>query len=522
MDIELTARVAVSPAIYSIDMPYEYKIPSGLSGKLRPGMRVIVPFGRGNRKCEAFVLGLTPLGSGEKLKAIDCLLDDEPILDSGQIKLGLWMRDRFFCTVYEALRGMLPAGIWYKIKHIYTLSDGTGIQSAREVASASPAALRVLDVLEDYGGRAELETIKGIIGADTAATGLRRLSNGELIRQETLERQKVRDKTAQSAALAIPAVEAAALASRKKKTAPNQAALLELLSQVGEAEVKELCYFTGASRVSVKKLAEDGYIYLKTLEVFRRPEVPERANTQTDQLTEQQKTAFDGIMRLTEKRSASVALLHGITGSGKTAVYMEVIQRTIDAGKTAIFLVPEIALTPQLAGIFVARFGDRVAVLHSALSMGERYDEWKRVKSGSATVVVGTRSAIFAPVSNLGVIVIDEEQEHTYKSETSPRYHARDVAKYLCHQNGALLLLGSATPAVDSMYSARAGIYHYFSLKTRYNQMDLPGVIIADMKKNLRQGNDSVISNELRGEIERNLELSEQTILFINRRGKSG
>ena len=214
-------------------------------------------------------------------------------------------------------------------------------------------------------------------------------------------------------------------------------------------------------------------------------------------------------------------MLRGITGSGKTAVYLHLIDRVIADGKAAIVLVPEIALTPQLMGSFTARFGERVAVLHSALGLGERYDEWKRIRSGGASVVVGTRSAVFAPVQNLGLIVIDEEQEHTYKSEQSPRYHARDVAKYRCAQENALLLMGSATPSIETAYAAAAGRYHAFHLTSRYNQMELPEVIVADMRENLKSGNGTNISRELYQELSRNLETGEQSILFLNRRGTS-
>lgn len=520
MDMK-TARIAVSSALYSIDRPYEYKIPKGIQNRIRPGMRVIVPFGRGNRKCEGFVLKITDVSGNEKLKTIDCLLDDNPVLTESQIKLGLWMRDRFFCTVYDALRAMLPAGIWFKIELFYTMETGVTAQMAKETVSPWPDAIKVLDILEHYGGSVPLDTIKRIMGDDAATSALKRLRDLALVRQEAARNQNIRDKSSQMAYLSIPAGEAMELAFRKKKSAPHQSAVLTLMCSLGESDVKELCYFTGAPKATVKKLADKGYLELETYEVFRSPEVRERKVGGKLKLTEEQNRAFEGIMLLEGTGEASVTLLHGITGSGKTSIYVSIIENMLKRGKDSIFLVPEIALTPQLAGEFMARFGDNVAVLHSGLSIGERYDEWKRVKKGIAHVVVGTRSAVFAPVKDLGAIIIDEEQEYTYKSQISPRYHARDVAKYRCHQNGALLILGSATPDVESMSCARDGIYHYFSLKTRYNQMELPQVIIADMKKNLRNGNSSVISTELKEEIEKNLLTGEQSILFINRRGTS-
>ena len=210
-----------------------------------------------------------------------------------------------------------------------------------------------------------------------------------------------------------------------------------------------------------------------------------------------------------------------MTGSGKTQVYIRLIQACLADGGAAMVLVPEIALTPQLLHIFTSHFGEEVAVLHSSLRAGERYDEWKRVRAGRARVVIGTRSAVFAPVERLGLLILDEEQEYTYKSENVPRYHARDVAKFRCARSGALLVLGSATPSVESMYLAKSGVYHLFELKNRYNEQALPGVYIADMRQELRRGNGTSVSGLLRQELEANLAHGEQSILFINRRGAS-
>ena len=219
-------------------------------------------------------------------------------------------------------------------------------------------------------------------------------------------------------------------------------------------------------------------------------------------------------------RSAA-ALLFGVTGSGKTTVYLHLIRDVLAQGKGAILLVPEISLTPQMIQTFSAYFGDTVAVLHSRLSMGERYDEWKRIRAGKARVVIGTRSAVFAPVEKLGLLILDEEQEETYKSENNPRYHAREVAKFRCVQQHALLLLGSATPDVVSRYHAQTGRYQYFEIPGRYNARALPTVQIVDLKRELRYGNQGPISSVLQSELEENLRRGEQSILFINRRGSS-
>jgi primosomal protein N' (replication factor Y) len=238
-------------------------------------------------------------------------------------------------------------------------------------------------------------------------------------------------------------------------------------------------------------------------------------------LNEDQSRAFQGILSLANSGQPQAALLFGVTGSGKTTIYIRLIDEMLKKGKSAILMVPEIALTPQMLQTFSSHFGDRIAVLHSSLSMGERYDEWRRIRQGDARVVIGTRSAVFAPVTDLGIIILDEEQEYTYKSESNPRYHARDVAKYLCVQAKATLLMGSATPDICSRYYADTGRYHLFTLPGRYNAMRLPMVQVVDMKQELVQGNDTSISSVLRREIEENLSRQEQTILFINRRGAS-
>jgi primosomal protein N' (replication factor Y) len=442
------AKLAVAAATYPIDKPYDYRIPEALSDKIVPGVRVSVPFGRGNRKSEGLVLSLSSGSDLGNLKAIDAALDDTPVLTPEQMKLALWMNDRFFCTVYDAARAMLPAGMWFK--------DGA---------------------------------------------------------------RRTNDKTVTMVSLDIPSEDALILAGQKRLRAPQQSAILEFLAQTGSASVAEICYFTGASRTSVKALEKLQAVTLEEREVFRRPEIKVNARAGPVLLNAEQQSAFLNLLPLIDKNEADAALLYGVTGSGKTSVYIKLIEETLNRGRDAIVLVPEIALTPQLINTFAAYFGDTVAVLHSALGIGERYDEWKRIREGLVHVVVGTRSAIFAPVKKLGLIILDEEQEHTYKSENNPRYHARDVAKYICVHSGALLLLGSATPSVESMYSALSGKYKLFRLDNRYNRKELPPVIIADMKKELARGNAGLIGSVLEKELRDNIERGEQSILFLNRRG---
>ena len=312
-----------------------------------------------------------------------------------------------------------------------------------------------------------------------------------------------------------------AMVSTRRKTAPLRYAVTELLCALGAASVKDLCYFTGASSQTLRSLEKSGILTLERQEVLRRTPLEDVEPALPPVLNAEQQAAFEGLDALARQGTPAAALLYGVTGSGKTQVYIRLIRETLDRGRTALVLVPEIVLTPQLLRSFASHFGRQVAVLHSSLRAGERYDEWKRAKRGEAQVVIGTRSAIFAPLKDLGLIILDEEQESSYKSENVPRYHARDVAKYRCVQNSALLVLGSATPSVETMYQAEAGQIGLFRLSSRYNQKALPQVLIADLKEELRQGNASSVSSVLRRELEQNFRREEQAILFLNRRGAS-
>ncbi len=444
------AKIAVSAAVYSIDRPYSYLVPQRLEGKAVPGVRVTVPFGKGNRRSEGIVLSLQGESERDKLKQVEEVLDPEPVFTPEQIRLALWMRERFFCTFYEAARAMLPAGMWF--------------------------------------------------------------TSGE---------RRVGDKQQKFARLAIDSEDAAELARRKHLSAPRQEDILNFLSAVGEAAVADILEFTHAASTSLTALEKQGAVETFFREVYRRPVRAGLEEAEPITLTGEQTRAFEGLLKLMDAGKAAAALLYGVTGSGKTSVYIRLVQEALKRGKTALIMVPEIALTPQLVEIFSSHFGDGIAVLHSSLTLGERYDEWKRIKRGQVNVVIGTRSAVFAPLEDLGLVVIDEEQEHTYKSENSPRYHARDVAKFRCVRDNALLLLGSATPSVESMYAAKAGRYSLFTLENRYNAQPLPRVLIADMRQELRNGNGGAVSSLLYEELARNIENGEQSILFLNRRGAS-
>ena len=519
----MIAKVALSAATYAIDKPYDYLVPDDLKETLRPGIRVIVPFGAGNRRTEGMILALEMAEpQGVKLKYVLTQLDETPVLDEAGIGLALWMRERYFCTVYDAARAMLPAGLYYALQDRWKITEGVDRESAYERAGRSDYARRILDLIYASGGSAEQGRIRAAFETKDPNPALKLLSERGVLTLETSVQRGIGDKTERVVSLAVPPEEALAQVTAKRRSAPLRYSVVELLCTVGSASAKEICYFTGASAATLRSLAKSGLVTLERREVFRRVEAVEQAeNAVPFTLNEEQQTAFEGLLSLLKAQKPAAALLYGVTGSGKTRIYIKLIREVLSLGRTALVRVPEISLTPQLLRLFSAQFGPEVAVLHSGLRAGERYDEWKRIRSGKARVVIGTRSAVFAPLQNLGPLIMDEEQEYTYKSENVPRYHARDVAKYRCAHSGAMLLLGSATPSVESMYLAQSGVYRLFTLRRRYNQRALPSVEIADLRQELRRGNGGCLSWQLRKALEANLARGEQSILFLNRRGNS-
>ena len=514
--------MAVARAVYSIDKPYDYLVPGELEERLRPGMRVLVPFAAGNRGSDGLVLSIQETASaGQSLKSIQAALDAEPVLDEKAIQLALWMRERYFCTVYDCVKAMLPAGLYFSLRDCVALRQGVNREEAYRAAEGSPAAGQLLDLLWSWGGKGDMEQIRLAFGAKDPNPAIHRLTQTGVAVLETGAQRAVSDKLEKLAVLAVPAEDAMAMVTPRKKTAPLRYAVTELLCALGAASAKELCYFTGASPQTLKSLEKSGILTLEKQEVLRRTPVEEVEPAPPPLLNEEQQAAFAGLDALARREGPAAALLYGVTGSGKTQVYIRLIQETLSRGRTALVLVPEIVLTPQLLRIFASHFGKQVAVLHSSLRAGERYDEWKRARRGEAQVVIGTRSAVFAPLDRLGLIILDEEQESSYKSENVPRYHAREVAKYRCVQNQALLVLGSATPSVETMYQASEGQIGLFRLKNRYNQKALPQVLLVDLKEELRQGNAGSISSVLCRELEENQKRGEQAILFLNRRGAS-
>lgn len=512
----MIAKIAVSAANFAIDKPYSYFVPEEL--QLLPGMRVIVPFGRGNHRTEGVILSVEEsVQTG--LKTVQTVLDTVPVLNDEMLRMAGMLRSRYFCTFYDAIRAILPAGLWYQAKDTYALTDD---RSWKEKKLRQEDGLRLLRHMDELGGSADGETLRQVLpDEEVLAKAIAYLLRNKWITSDTDYLHKIGEKTERVATLATSVEEAMEYAVSRPKSAQMQKSVLELLCGVGSVSVKEICYFTGAKTVTVNRLAELGYIILSERKVLRCREIRKAELSGPLVLNEEQKAVYNGLAAQLDREKPGAALLYGVTGSGKTSVYIKLIEHTLKAGKQAMLLVPEIALTSQLLSLMAAYFDDQVAVLHSSLPTGERFDQWNRVRDGEAGVIVGTRSAVFAPCPNLGLIILDEEQEHSYKSENAPRYSAKEVALWRGMRNNALVLFGSATPSVETMYYAKSGIYSLYRLNKRYNGRNLPLVEIVDMHRQMEIGNDSTISYPLQDAMGETMEAGKQTVLFLNRRGNS-
>ena len=509
----MIAQIAVSAAIYAIDKPYSYWVPPQLS--VAPGMRVLVPFSQGNRRVEGMVLAVTD-GEETGLKSVAAVLDESPVLSEPLLHLAAFLRERYFCTFYDAVKAMLPAGLWFSVQEEWTLE--VPVDEAK-VAKSHRDALAILQAAADRGGVIRTQELRQAVDPALLERYLPYLQNKHYLRSNRTFDRRVRDKSEEIASLAVPWEEAVQYAQSKARSAPMQREVLTLLAQLGSVSAKELCYFTGATMATVRRLERLGFLSLSLRPVFRTPLPPPGDPVPLPVLNESQNAAYTGLAALQDREKPGAALLYGVTGSGKTSVYVRLIARTLEQGRSAVLLVPEIALTPQLIATLVGYFGKTVAVLHSGLRVTERYDEWRRIRQGGARVVIGTRSAVFAPVQQLGLLIVDEEQEHSYKSENSPRYHAREAALYRGAKEGALVLLGSATPSVETMYLARQGTYALFTLGQRFHGGALPEVRIVDLKEELRRGNGTSISLPLQEALRETMDQGRQSILFLNRRG---
>ena len=515
---------------FSIDGAFHYYIPPFMAAAVNPGAFVTVPFGRGNRKQLALVVeagddAVLPAGlRPEQVKPVDSVCREKLFLSPRQLELCFYLKKTTLCTLGEAVRAVVPAQALASLTEFYTLAPGDSDKLESRRASLNAPDLLVLDHIRARG-TLSAQAVKNRFGAKAAAS-LERLRDKELISRElTLREPEVPTVTCYALARPVCEVEAALRGDKGavKVTSDTHKQVLETLlsteAPVTAAALREAC---GATAAQLRSLTEKGLLSATVKEVYRESAESEGFGFRAPfDLSEEQAAAVATLDSLAATGEPKAALLHGVTGSGKTCVMLEMIDRMLDRGRGVIVLLPEIGLTPQMLHIFHSRYGRRVAVIHSGLSAGERMDSYRRIRDGEAPIAVGTRSAVFAPMPNLGMIIMDEEQEHTYKSDQDPKYHARDIARYRCATEKALLLLASATPSLESYQRAMEGKYTLIQMRQRYGTARLPEVRIVDMRGETGNGNLSPLGEELAREVARVKDGGDQSVLFLNRRGYS-
>jgi len=501
------ASVIVDVPTKQTDKTFDYLIPEEWIGTIQPGMRVVVPFGP--RNIQGFVMDIIAESKFKKLREIIEPMDLEPVLNHELLELGDWLTENTLCFKISAFQVMLPAALKAKYeKKVKLASNGR----------VSDLPLNLQDMFTNNGMVKWEEAIStGIVPVLQREAAKHNL---EVIYEV---KERVRKKQMKFIRPLVSLEELKEEAKRLSARAEKQKQVLHYFVENFDAiELRKLTAEINTTSSTIKTLIDKQLLTEFELEVYRDPyENRSFERTKPLPLTSSQQTAIEPILDSIENQKHEVFLLYGVTGSGKTEIYLQSIQEVIEKGKEAIVLVPEIALTPQMVNRFKGRFGDLVAVLHSGLSAGEKYDEWRKIQRKEVKVVVGARSAIFAPFENLGIIIIDEEHETSYKQEEMPRYHARDVAVQRAKTYNCPVVLGSATPSLESFARAQKKVYQLLSLPSRMNNQSLPSVDIIDMREELREGNRSMFSRKLFEKLQDRIEKKQQSVLFLNKRGHS-
>ena len=511
-------------APYMIDVPYSYK--ADFDTDVMAGDFVAVPFGGGNRPETAIVTSVKSDGEwlkeqrkkGENavkisdLKPISSVFNRSFSLSTEMLDVVRFLKERTFCTVGDAVRTVTPTSVFTKLSESVTLCGAlpelypecSNEYKVYEFISANKCCTKK-KLIDAFGSKIATKALAALVNENVACV---EITAGEI--------SNIKYTVCYSTDLTPEELEE--LVNTKKLRSEKQKEIIKFLIENGKTEQSELLKYLSASTSQLKTLAEKGFIQCQQKESYRIPYISSGGKREIT-LNEEQQNAADTVTRLTKENAPRAALLYGVTGSGKTQVMLKVMDEMIKDGKSVILLVPEISLTPQTVKIFSERYGERTAVIHSGLSAGERFDAWRRIKRGEVDICIGTRSAVFAPFDNLGLIVIDEEQEHTYKSDSSPKYHARDVAAYRVGKHNATLLLASATPSLESYHKAVKGDYVLTELTHRYGNAEIPKTDIVDMRNESREGNFSLFGSRLVSELKENLKNGKQSVLFLNRRG---
>ncbi|SEB27379.1 primosomal protein N' [Paenibacillus sp. 276b] len=533
------AKVIVDVPVKETDRPFDYLVPESMREWIEIGSRVGVPFG--HRTVQGFVIDLVPRTGTEKfkLKPIQELLDIVPPLSEDLVELAEWMSERYASNRILSLQVMVPTALKGKAERYISLGDAldgqmAGSASGEEVlfvwGEESTSEKVQQDIIRFVKSRGQVPLQQLSRKYPNHAVLIKKLLLSGVLLESQAIKDKLNKKTMKSIDLAVDVAAAEEALNSFPAKAQRQKEVLAFLLEMKELlpmAMKELLSTLQVSAATVKGLEEKGLVVTEDVEVFRDPYQGRKFRaTEPLNLTDEQQHVYNNINGRLQERRHGVFLLHGVTGSGKTEVYLQTIQRCIEQDRQAIVLVPEIALTPQMVERFKGRFGDQVAVMHSRLSGGERYDEWRKIREGQVKVAIGARSAVFAPFSRLGLIIMDEEHETSYKQEETPKYHARDVAVKRAQQHQAVVVLGSATPSLESYYAARSQSNDDFApllleMPTRALGNKLPEVRIVDMREELKDGNRSMFSRALHKGLEERLERGEQTVLLLNRRGYS-
>lgn len=512
-------KVYILDLPYCIDRPYDYFLPPHTRELVAVGSFVTVPFGNGNKRYMALVVGLADSSEYPDVKPISSVCPRDVSLSGEMLRLCGFMKEMTLCTYGDAVHAMLPSAAMSRFEEYFSVTEKTLPDNPKGLDTQT---LFVYNYVKSRQ-KVSLSSVKAKFGASSSAK-LKKLSDNGYVKQEL----EVKSSSAgiESLSYSVAADESSARAALFSKSnpdiprSPKAWAIYTTLSELGEMSENDILKAAKATKAQLKSLLEKGLIKAKKEISYRIPyEIPENVDDREIKLNDEQQIAYESICGMLDEKKPAAALLYGITGSGKTSVMLAAIDHALSNGRGVIILVPEISLTPQTLGIFCSRYGERVAVIHSGLSQGERIDTYALIKEGRADVVIGTRSAVFSPVKDLGMIIIDEEQEHTYKSDQNPKYHTRDIARFRCAENGAVMLLASATPSVESYQKALEGKYTLLRLTKRFGGATLPEVIISDMRHELRSGNMTPMGETMARALIDNYNSQEQSILFLNRRG---
>ena len=513
------ARVYLLDNPYFLDHAFEYFIPPELRGQVRRGDFVTVPFGTANRKKLGLVESLSdkPEKIDLSCKPIVSVCDKSMSLDEEALGLCFFIKEQTLCTVGDAVRAMIPASALSRLEEIIYVSEDA--PKSTEVMDA--ATLTVFEFIRKKGNM-RVDLLKNRFGPAAEHSIKWLIAKGYV--KKDFEIRNSEEKFESICSLSVSAAEADDIikgCGDVKLRSANHLAIIRYLFENGIDEIreKELCEATGTNGTHVAALCAKGLLKRERRSVDRSLKIVSSKQSRELILSDEQQKAYERLEELYRADAPKAALLFGVTGSGKTSVMMKLIDKAIEDGKGVILLLPEISLTPQTLSVFCSRYGERVAIIHSGLSAGERFDTHRRIKNGGADVVIGTRSAIFAPLPDLGLIIIDEEQEHTYKSDMNPKYHARDIARYRCAQKKCLMLLASATPSFESYKKAEDGAYTLVKLKNRYGEARLPKVTVADMRADADRGAVSPLGSLICKKLVQTKKENNQSIMFLNRRG---